>query len=137
MAASVCGGRTDGVDELSDAIGAVHLVLLSLHHGIVWTHRSGDGVHPHVRALWRAGGDQQLVAGALPVWTDGVVVARDDLRQVSVHAKRGKSGGAGSVRANLLAGPCRDQLQTCGTTEGAGVVARSCILSRGRKSIPS
>jgi len=57
-AAAVCGGGTDGVDELLDAIGDLHAVFLPLHDGIVRTNWAGAGIGADGGFVCGAGGDQ-------------------------------------------------------------------------------
>src|SRR5271167_5129532 len=71
--APICRGWADGIDELLDAIRVVHLVLLSLHHRSLWTHRTSDRARAHVHSLWGAGCVQQLVVAAISLWPHGMV----------------------------------------------------------------
>jgi len=103
--AAVCCGRADGVDGLLDAIGGVHGVFLPLHDGIVWTSWAGNGASGYGDCIWGAGGVQQLVVRAIPVWTNGMVVEGDDVPEVPVDADRREwdrgtsvAGGGGADR---------------------------------------
>src|ERR1700740_3213584 len=103
--AAVCSGWTDGTDELSAAIGVVHLVLLSLHDRTVWADWASDGVGSDGHSFWGPDCGQQLVVKAILLRPDGVVVARHDVWKVPVDAERGSGTGGrsgGVAVANAL-----------------------------------
>src|SRR5579885_2276694 len=78
---------TNGADELSHAIGGLHAVFLSLHDWTFRTRRPGARFDPDGGAVWIASRIEQLVARAIPLRPDGVVVARNDLWKIPVDAE--------------------------------------------------
>src|SRR6516164_3034171 len=90
--AALCGRGADGVDKLPDAVSVLYFVFLSLHDRAVWEDRAGGGVASDGCSFCGAGCGQQLVAEALSLWSDGVGLARDDVREVPGDAQRRSCG---------------------------------------------
>src|SRR5215471_3436524 len=80
--------RTNGTDQLLDAICRLHLILLPLHHRALRASWAGLGSSTHGHSFCCPDRLEQLVASSLPLWPYGVAVARPYLRQVSPNAKR-------------------------------------------------
>src|SRR5215472_18721456 len=80
--------RTNGTDQLLDAICRLHLILLPLHHRALRARRASLGSSTHGHSFCCPDRLEQLVASTLPLWPHGVAVARPYLRQVPFDDER-------------------------------------------------
>ena len=85
-------GRAHGTEQLPDAVGGLHPGLLRLRPRLLRAPAARLAAGLRAGAVRAAGHAQSLVAGALPVRTDGMAVALDDLREAPGHAPRARAG---------------------------------------------
>src|SRR5215472_8733860 len=80
--------RTNGTDQLLDAICRLHLILLPLHHRALRARRASLWSSTHGHSFCCPDRLEQLVASSLPLWPHGVAVARPYLSQVPANEER-------------------------------------------------
>src|ERR1035438_7588480 len=81
---ALCRGGPYGTDQLPGAVCNLHRLLLE--NGTLWKTRPIVGSRLSGWLIHRPGGGEQLVVGALSIWSDGMAVARNDLWQFSCDA---------------------------------------------------
>ena len=97
MADAVCRRGTNCAYQLPDAIGDLHSVFLPLHNGSLLPRWASLGLAADSCAFRRTGGHQQSLAEALSIRPHGMIVARHDLRRVSLYEEGRELATSGSL----------------------------------------